>query len=111
MTGYSGDFVGRYRVNPNTGRFQTTALPAGTYTLAPEVSPVFVPVALTSSCRARAPEAVGDTDSDVGTLRRAGGRTDGSEVTIADSDVDVELGVIDGGFDRIFGDDFDQPES
>jgi len=42
ITTDSGEFVNRYRVNPNTGRFTTGGLPAGMYVLTSDVSDAFV---------------------------------------------------------------------
>jgi len=54
-----GEFVGTYVVSPFDGFYRTTALPPGTYTLVPEVSPAFV--LATSASSPRAPNVRGQT--------------------------------------------------
>ena len=88
-------FVGRYRINPSTGKYQTTALPPGDYTLVPIVSPAYSAV------------TTGQT-----TLRGTAGTfsSAGFVVTIGTEDVSADLPVIDSATDLIFDDRFQGPE-
>lgn len=88
----SGDFVGTYKVDSINARYQTTALPAGTYTLVPEVSPAYSSVNTTGG---PSPMPLGATDPE-----------DGFEVTIGTEDVEADLQVVDQAFDRLFSDNF-----
>jgi hypothetical protein len=92
----SGDFVGAYKVDSVNARYQTTALPAGTYTLVPDVSPAYSSVDATGG---PSPMPMGET-----------GPEDGFEVTIGTEDVEADLQVVDQAFDRLFSDDFTEPE-
>lgn len=91
----SGSFVGSYRINPQTGQYQTTALAPGDYTLVPIVSPAYSAV------------TTGDTTprSKLGPLSSTG-----FIVTIGTEDVSADLPVIDMGIDRIFDDRLESPQ-
>ena len=82
-------FVGRYRINPSTGKYQTTALPPGDYNLVPIVSPAYSAV------------ITGDP-----TPRGTSGpfSSAGFVVSIGTEDVSADLPVIDSAVDRIFDD-------
>ncbi len=88
----SGDFVGRYRINPGTGQYQTTALAPGDYTLVPVVSPAYSAVTSGNTAPARVAGPLSST---------------GFVVSIANEDVDADLPVIDVGADRIFDNRFE----
>lgn len=91
----SGTFVGSYRINPNTGQYQTTALAPGDYTLVPVVSPAYSAVTTSGS----------NPRGTAGPLSAAG-----FVVSIGAADVNADLPVIDVGADRIFGNRFEASE-
>lgn len=91
-----GALVGRFRVDWQTGLYQTTALPPATYTLVPRVSPAFVAVPLT-----------GAPESRLAPLRSARtGAAGAVMVKMGTEDVEVALGVVDVAQATIFGDRF-----
>ncbi len=88
----SGAFVGSYRINPNTGQYQTTALPPGDYTLVPVVSPAYSAV----------------TTGDFNPRMMPGPLSSvGFVITIGTEDVSADIPVIDTGADRIFRNRFE----
>lgn len=91
-----GTLVGQYRIDPRTGIYQTTALPPGTYTLVPQISPAFV----------AAPLSADPAEFSMPRKSRAG-RAAGFLVDLGDTDVDVSLGVVDRAQASIFADRFD----
>jgi hypothetical protein len=84
-----GEYVGTYVVSPFDGFYQTTALPPGTYTLVPEVSPAFVVANGSDSVRTA-------TDR---------GRVAGLDVVLGSVSVDADTFIVQ---DYIFSDDFGQ---
>jgi hypothetical protein len=90
-----GDFVGSFKVGFGDARYQTTALPPGTYTLVPVVSPAYSSVTTSGPTT---PTARGSAPSD-----------DGFEVTLGTEDVEADLQVVDQAIDRVFRDDFTAP--
>lgn len=90
-----GEFVGSYKVAFADARYQTTALPPGTYTLVPVVSPAYSSVTTSGPTT---PTARGSAPSD-----------DGFEVTLGTEDVEADLQVVDQAIDRVFRDDFAAP--
>ena len=86
-----GIFVGSYRVNPNTGQYQTTALAPGEYTLIPVVSPAYSAV------------TTGDTTPRHAAAPRS---ATGFTVSIDIEDVSTDLPVIDSAVDLVFEDRF-----
>ena len=87
--------VGRYRINPNTGKYQTTALPPGDYTLVPIVSPAYSAV----TTGAPTPRGTAGPFSSAGFV-----------VSIGTEDVSADLPVIDSAIDRLFDDRFESTE-
>ncbi|MEE4637675.1 MAG: carboxypeptidase-like regulatory domain-containing protein [Wenzhouxiangella sp.] len=87
-----GDFVGSFMINFLNGRYQTPALPPGTYTLVPVVSPAYGSVA-----------TAGGTSP---TARSAAPPDSGFHVSLGSDSVDVDLQVVDRGIDRVFQDGF-----
>lgn len=92
----AGVLVGNYHVDQNSGRYQTTALEAGTYTLIPQVSPAFSQASATSPTSPSLASAQSTRTQ----------RSDGFTVTVGSDDVDADLRVIDDGLDHIFDDSF-----
>jgi hypothetical protein len=90
----NGTLVGRYRINPSSGRYQTTALEPGDYTLVPVVSPAFSDVT-----------TVGGNLSQTSTMAR--GSSGSLVVSVGNEDVDVDLRMIDTSLDMIFDDRFE----
>lgn len=88
----SGSLVGRYRIDPRTARYQTTALPPGDYTLEPEVSEAYSDVSTSG----------GPTPSS-----RSVSAGSGTVVTVEDESVEADLAVVDNGIDRLFNDRFE----
>ncbi|MDZ7790887.1 MAG: carboxypeptidase-like regulatory domain-containing protein [Xanthomonadales bacterium] len=93
----TGDFVGRYKVNFATARYQTTALPPGTYTLVPDVSPAYSGVSPSG----------GTTPSATSSSKLANG---GFTVVMGEEDVDADLQVVDQSVDRLFSDRFSEAQ-
>ena len=85
--------VGLYSISIINGRFQSTALPPGTYTLIPRISPAFIPLPIPAS----SPEQA--TTSLAGASRQA---TTGFQVALGQSSVQTELRVVDAAADRVF---------
>ncbi len=92
-----GTLVGRYRIDRLTGRYQTTALPPGTYLLVPEVSPAFIAAPLSAE-PGRAASAASRTRSTP---------TGGFAVELGAVDVEAALGVVDRARASIFEDRFE----
>lgn len=92
----AGEFVGRYKVAFADARYQTTALPPGTYTLVPDVSPAYGSVTTSG----------GTTPS----LAGRGTPAEGFTVEIGEDDVDADLQVVDLAIDRLFSDRFSQTQ-
>jgi|GEM_PF-1820893 len=90
-----GTFVGSYRVNPNTGRYQTTALAPGDYTLVPIVSPAYSAVTTGNT-----------TPRNVAVPLSAAGFT----VSIDTEDVSTDLPVTDSAVDLVFKDRFQEAD-
>lgn len=88
----TGEFVGRYKVNFADARYQTTALPPGTYTLVPNVSPAYGSVT-----------PVGGTAP---TQISRGTPSGGFTVIMGEEDVDANLQIVDLAIDRLFSDLF-----
>lgn len=92
----TGEFVGRYKVGFADARYQTTALPPGTYTLVPDVSPAY-----------------GSVTSSGGTTPSLAGRgtpAEGFTVVMGEDDVEADLQVVDLAIDRLFSDRFSQTQ-
>jgi len=92
----AGELVGNYHVDGTTGRYQTTALEPGTYTLVPQVSPAF----------SQASTGSPTSPSLASTRSTRQQHSDGFTVTVESEDVEADLRVIDDGLDRIFEDAF-----
>ncbi|RFF30693.1 carboxypeptidase-like regulatory domain-containing protein [Wenzhouxiangella sediminis] len=88
----TGDFVGSYKLEFFNARYQTTALPPGTYTLVPDVSPAY--------------SSVTTTGGNMPTSRGVPGPDDGFQVTIGTESVEADLQVVDRAIDRLFNDNF-----
>lgn len=88
----TGDFVGSYKLDYFNARYQTTALPPGTYTLVPDVSPAY--------------SSVTTTGGNMPTSRGVPGPDDGFQVTIGTESVEADLQVVDRAIDRLFNDNF-----
>ncbi|QOC21332.1 carboxypeptidase regulatory-like domain-containing protein [Wenzhouxiangella sp. AB-CW3] len=99
----NGAFVGSYRVNPTTGKYQTTALPPGDYTLVPIVSPAYTSV---SAGGGSGTVSATSTSTSPGSMD-APLSSDGFVVSIDTEDVSADLPVIDMGIDRIFDSQFE----
>jgi len=89
------NLVGSYRINRSSARYQTTALPPGTYTLVPVVSPAFQATTQSSE----------PTVSSVRTTR--GTRTGSVSVTIGTESVEADMTVVDRSLDVIFHSGFE----
>lgn len=92
----SNELVGRYKISDVTGRYQTTALEPGTYSLVPEVSPAFEVVTDSSSIEQAAA---------VSSLSRTTGIRSGQEsvlVNMGTEDVDANLPMVETFIDRLF---------
>jgi len=85
--------VGVFGINWFDGRFQSTALPPGTYTLIPRVSPAFIPLPLPAA----SPES-----TDAGQARTQRQSAAGFQVELGSESVETELRVVDVGADRVF---------
>jgi hypothetical protein len=96
VTDANGSFVGRYRINHQTGRYQTTALSPGDYTLVPMISPAFSDVTTSSMSPAHSP---------AGTRAQ---RSGSMVVTVGNESVEADLQVIDDGIDKLFNDRFSE---
>lgn len=92
----TGEFVGRYKVAFADARYQTTALPPGTYTLVPDVSPAYGSVTTSG----------GSTPSLAGRGTPAGGFT----VVMGEDDIDADLQVVDLAIDHLFSDRFSETQ-
>jgi hypothetical protein len=87
--------VGSYRINATSTRYQTTALPPGTYTLVPVVSPAFQATTQSSE----------PTASSVRTSRDD--RTGSVSVTIGTESVEADMTVVDRSLNVIFHSGFE----
>jgi hypothetical protein len=88
----TGEFVGSYKLDSFNARYQTTALPPGTYTLVPDVSPAY--------------SSVTTSGGPTPTNRGRPGPNEGFQVTIGTESVEADLQVVDRAIDRLFNDNF-----
>ena len=89
------NLVGSYRINRSSARYQTTALPPGTYTLVPVVSPAFQATTQSSEPTASSARTTRDT------------RTGSVSVTIGTESVEADMTVVDRSLNVIFHSGFE----
>ena len=89
------NLVGSYRINASSAHYQTTALPPGTYTLVPVVSPAFQATTQSSEPTTSSERTTCDT------------RTGSVSVTIGTESVEADMTVVDRSLNVIFHSGFE----